>query len=192
MNNKTEVLIVGAGVGGLTLALSLHQAGISCRVYEAVREIKPLGVGINILPHATRELDELGLLEALDQVGIRTKESIFFNRFGQFIYSEPAGMAAGYDWPQFSIHRGDLQMVLLQAVRKRLGNDAVITDARCTKVDLHDDHVQLILLITRQRHCLRYRQPLLSAAMAFIQLCASSFIRMKARPSIPVLICGGG
>lgn len=141
MNNKTEVLIVGAGVGGLTLALSLHQAGISCRVYEAVREIKPLGVGINILPHATRELDELGLLEALDQVGIRTKESIFFNRFGQFIYSEPAGMAAGYDWPQFSIHRGDLQMVLLQAVRKRLGNDAVITDARCTKVDLHDDHV---------------------------------------------------
>ena len=77
MNDK-QVIILGAGIGGLTLALSLHQAGIACRVYEAVPELKPLGVGVNLLPHAVRELTELGLLPQLDKVGVRTKESIFF------------------------------------------------------------------------------------------------------------------
>ncbi|WP_144632481.1 flavin-dependent oxidoreductase [Bordetella genomosp. 13] len=138
MTRDTDVVIIGAGVGGLVLALSLHQAGIACRVYEAVREIRPLGVGINLLPHATRELDELGLLPALDPVGVRTKESVFYTRHGQLIYREPAGQAAGYDWPQYSIHRGDLQMALLDAVRQRLGADSVVTDARCSRVDQDD------------------------------------------------------
>jgi len=141
MQRDTEVVIVGAGVGGLVLALSLHQAGIGCRVYEAVAEIRPLGVGINLLPHAARELDELGLLPALDALGVHTRESIFFNRHGQFIYSEPAGKAAGYDWPQYSIHRGDLQMALLAAVRERLGPDSVVTGHRCLRVDQDDDGV---------------------------------------------------
>ena len=139
MKHDTDVIIIGAGVGGLVLALSLHQAGIACRVYEAVREIQPLGVGINILPHAARELDELGLLPALDKVGVRTKESVFYTRHGQFIYKEPAGQAAGYDWPQYSIHRGDLQMALLDAVQQRLGSDSVVTNARCTHVE-QDEH----------------------------------------------------
>jgi 2-polyprenyl-6-methoxyphenol hydroxylase-like FAD-dependent oxidoreductase len=137
----TDVIIVGAGVGGLVLALSLHQAGIACRVYEAVTEIKPLGVGINLLPHAARELDELGLLPALDKVGVHTKESIFFTRHGQFIYSEPAGRAAGYAWPQYSIHRGDLQMTLLATVRERLGADSVVTDHRAIRVEQDADAV---------------------------------------------------
>jgi 2-polyprenyl-6-methoxyphenol hydroxylase-like FAD-dependent oxidoreductase len=137
----TDVIIVGAGVGGLVLALSLHQAGIACRVYEAVSEIKPLGVGINLLPHAARELDELGLLPALDKVGVHTKESIFFTRHGQFIYSEPAGRAAGYAWPQYSIHRGDLQMTLLATVRERLGADSVVTDHRAIRVEQDADAV---------------------------------------------------
>ncbi|ARP88015.1 flavin-dependent oxidoreductase [Bordetella genomosp. 9] len=137
----TDVIIVGAGVGGLVLALSLHQAGIACRVYEAVPEIKPLGVGINLLPHAARELDELGLLPALDRVGVHTRESIFFTRHGQFIYSEPAGKAAGYAWPQYSIHRGDLQMTLLAAVRERLGEDSVRADHRAVRVEQDDDAV---------------------------------------------------
>ena len=141
MQRDTEVVIVGAGVGGLVLALSLHQAGIGCRVYEAVAEIRPLGVGINLLPHAARELDELGLLPALDALGVHTRESIFFNRHGQFIYSEPAGKAAGYDWPQYSIHRGDVQMALLAAVRERLGPDSVVTGHRCLRVDQDDDGV---------------------------------------------------
>ncbi|MDQ0014874.1 2-polyprenyl-6-methoxyphenol hydroxylase-like FAD-dependent oxidoreductase [Variovorax boronicumulans] len=133
MNDK-QVIILGAGIGGLTLALSLHQAGIACRVYEAVPELKPLGVGVNLLPHAVRELTELGLLPQLDAVGVRTKESIFFTEHGQLIFQEAAGEHAGYDWPQFSIHRGDLQTVLLEETLKRLGADSVVCNHRCTGV----------------------------------------------------------
>ena len=140
MQPSTEVLIVGAGIGGLTLALSLDQAGIGCTIREAAPAILPLGVGINVLPHAVRELDELGLVDALAKVGIETKESAFFNRYGQLIYAEPAGRRAGYDWPQFSIHRGDLQAVLANAVRQRMP-DAIVADRRCTGVELHDDVV---------------------------------------------------
>ena len=134
-----QVVIVGGGIAGLAFALSLHQAGVSCRVYDAARELRPLGVGINLLPHAVKELDELGLVPALDAVGIRTLDASYFNRFGQHIYTEPAGEAAGYPWPQFSIHRGDLQMALLEAVLERLGEDGVVTGHRCIGVDTTDD-----------------------------------------------------
>jgi 2-polyprenyl-6-methoxyphenol hydroxylase-like FAD-dependent oxidoreductase len=129
---SNEVIILGAGIGGLTLALSLHQAGIPCRVYEAVPELKPLGVGINLLPHAVRELSELGLLGALDKVGVRTQEAVFFTEHGQLIFREAAGQHAGYDWPQFSIHRGDLQTVLYEETLRRLGPDSVVCNRRCT------------------------------------------------------------
>lgn len=131
MDNDQDIIILGAGIGGLTLALSLHQAGIPCRIYEAVPELKPLGVGINLLPHAVRELTELGLLPALGAAAVRTGESIFFTEHGQLVFTEPAGTAAGYDWPQFSIHRGDLQTILLAAVRERLGHARVICNRRC-------------------------------------------------------------
>jgi len=134
-DKTTEVIVLGAGIGGLTLALSLHQAGIACRVYEAVPELKPLGVGINLLPHATRELGELGLLPALDAIGVRTQESVFFNSHGQLVFREAAGTAAGYDWPQYSIHRGDLHAVLLAATLERLGSDSVVCGHRCAGVD---------------------------------------------------------
>lgn len=137
----TEVLIVGAGAGGLILALSLKEIGIQCRVYDAVPALSAVGVGINLLPHAVRELDELDLVPALDEVGIRTKDASYFNRFGQHIYTEPAGEAAGYPWPQFSLHRGDMQMVFLKAVRERLGEDSVVTGHRLTHVDLGDEVV---------------------------------------------------
>lgn len=134
MSCNEHVAILGAGIGGLTLALSLHQAGIPCKIYEAVQELKPLGVGVNLLPHAVRELSELGLLSALDAVSVRTKEAVFFTEHGQLVFDEPAGAAAGYDWPQFSIHRGDLQTVLLAAVQERLGQDSVVCDHRCVDV----------------------------------------------------------
>ena len=130
-----RVTVIGAGVGGLVLALELHRVGIPCRVYEAAPELRALGVGINLLPHATAVLGRLGLEPALAAVGVTTREAVFYNRFGQFIHAEPAGRHAGYDSPQFSIHRGDLQQVLLDAVRERLGEDAVVTDHRCESVD---------------------------------------------------------
>ena len=123
-----EVLIIGAGIGGLTLGLMLHRAGIACRIFEAAPELKAVGVGINILPHASRELCALGLEDALAKVAVTTREYCFYNRFGQFIYSEPAGRFAGYDVPQFSIHRGDLQIVLLDAFVGCAGADKVIHD----------------------------------------------------------------
>ena len=121
------VLIAGGGIGGLTLALSLHQIGVPCRVFESVSELKPLGVGINVLPHAVRELIELGLLDKLDGIGVRTKELAFFSKYGKPIWSEPRGLEAGYKWPQFSVHRGQLQQILLDTAIERLGADNVLT-----------------------------------------------------------------
>ena len=121
------VLIAGGGIGGLTLALSLHQIGVPCRVFESVSELKPLGVGINVLPHAVRELIELGLLDKLDSIGVRTKELAFFSKYGKPIWSEPRGLEAGYKWPQFSVHRGQLQQILLDTAIERLGAGNVLT-----------------------------------------------------------------
>jgi len=128
------VLIVGGGIGGLTLALSLHQAGIACRVFEAAPGIKPLGVGVNLLPHGMRELTELGLQEKLARVAVETRELCFYNRFGQFIFKEARGRHAGYEWPQFSIHRADLHQVLLDETRHRLGTDSVALNRKCISV----------------------------------------------------------
>jgi 2-polyprenyl-6-methoxyphenol hydroxylase-like FAD-dependent oxidoreductase len=130
-----EVIIVGAGVGGLTLGLALHQAKIPCRIFESAAEIKAVGVGINLLPHATKELAALGLEQALTNIAIETTDATFFNRFGQLIYQEPLGRAAGYDHPQFSIHRGDLQMLLLEAFCARAGADRVVTGRHCVAVE---------------------------------------------------------
>jgi 2-polyprenyl-6-methoxyphenol hydroxylase-like FAD-dependent oxidoreductase len=139
-----EVAIIGAGIGGLTLALALHRARIACRVYEAAAEIRPLGVGINVLPHASAALASLGVLAQLERVAVVTREAAFFNRFGQHVYSEPAGRFAGHDAPQLSIHRADLQAVLLDAVRERIGADRVVTGRACVGVDgVDDDRVRL-------------------------------------------------
>src|SRR3954469_21754268 len=120
-----HVLIVGGGIGGLATALSLHAVGVTATVFEQVREPRELGVGINTLPHAIKELAALGLLPELDRAGIRTRELIYTNRFGQVIWRELRGTDAGYDMPQFSINRGKLHTVLLTAVRQRLGSDAI-------------------------------------------------------------------
>ncbi|WP_433368008.1 flavin-dependent oxidoreductase [Streptosporangium sp. CA-115845] len=134
MTTTSRVIVLGAGIGGLTLALELHRSGIDCVVLEAATQLGALGVGINLLPHATRNLARLELEDDLAAVAVTTRESAFFNRFGQLIAREPAGRFAGYPWPQFSIHRGDLQQVLLQAVRDRLGPDAVRLDHRAVRV----------------------------------------------------------
>ncbi len=120
-----RVLVIGGGIGGLSAALSLHAAGIDCSVHEANAEVRPLGVGINLQPHSVRELIELGLGDELAGIGIATREFVYANRFGQVIWREPRGVAAGYDWPQYSVHRGRLQMMLWQAATARLGADKV-------------------------------------------------------------------
>src|SRR5215470_14055984 len=118
-----QVIVIGGGIGGLTLALSLHQAGIGVRVYESIRAPAPLGVGINLQPSAVRELIELGLGDVLARTGVATQQLSYFNKHGQLIWTEKRGLQAGYKWPQYSIHRGQLQMLLLRAVLARLGKD---------------------------------------------------------------------
>jgi 5-methylphenazine-1-carboxylate 1-monooxygenase len=125
-----KVIIVGGGIGGLTTALMLHARGIDCEVFEQADQVRELGVGINTLPHAIKELAGLGLLQRLDAVAIRTYELFYTNRFGQEIWREPRGLDAGYDVPQFSIHRGRLQGVIYQAVRARLGESRIHTGHR--------------------------------------------------------------
>ena len=138
-----HVLIAGGGVGGLTLALMLRERGIACTVFEAATEVKPLGVGINTLPHAIRELAGLGLLPALDAVAVRTRELRYLNRFGQEIWVEKRGMWAGHDVPQFSIHRGHLHQVLWSAARERLGDAALVTGARLSAFAENAEGVRL-------------------------------------------------
>ena len=139
-----HVLIVGGGIGGLATALSLHAAGIGCSVFEQVRELRELGVGINTLPHAIKELAALGLLPHLDRAGIRTRELIYANRFGQVVWRELRGTDAGFDTPQFSIHRGKLHTVLLDAVRERLGADAVRTGWRLVSFTDRTDRIEAL------------------------------------------------
>ena len=134
-DKKPCVLIVGGGIGGLTLALALHARGLPCRVYEAAPEFQPLGVGINMLPHAIRELTALGLQPALEALGVEAREFAYFNRHGQAIFAEPCGRFAGYEYPHFSIHRADLHKVLADAVASRLGPDAVRLGHRCIGVE---------------------------------------------------------
>src|SRR5262245_16781231 len=125
-----KAIIVGGGIGGLVTALMLHARGMDCELYEQADVIRELGVGINTLPHAIKELALLGLLDALDAAGIRTFELIYTNRFGQEIWREPRGLDAGYEVPQFSIHRGQLQAVIYRAVRTRIGESRIHTGHR--------------------------------------------------------------
>ena len=143
MTKNIPIAIVGGGIGGLALALALHQRGLACDVFETVPEVKELGVGITLLPHAMRELAGLGLQAQIEAVGIANEESVFFNRFGQFIYSEPRGRHAGYALPEIGIPRGKLHRLLYEAALARLGAAALHTNHRCQRVDQDDNGATL-------------------------------------------------
>ncbi len=139
------VLIPGAGIAGLTLGLTLHQIGVPFRIYERTAELTPLGVGINLQPNAVRELFDLGLEPMLQQIGVRTREYGFYSKSGREIWVEPRGTWAGYRWPQYSIHRGQLQMALLEALLERAGRDSVVTGHRAVGFENIDDRAVLHL-----------------------------------------------
>jgi len=142
--DKQETFIIGGGIGGLTLALELHARGLSCQIFEAAPEFKPLGVGINMLPHALRVLTKLGLEPSLREQGVEAREFIYFSRHGQAIFAEPCGRFASYKYPHFSIHRGDLHKVLYDAVEERLGPEAVHLNHTGTGVEQDETSVRVL------------------------------------------------
>ncbi|MEQ8691252.1 MAG: flavin-dependent oxidoreductase [Pseudomonadales bacterium] len=140
----TPVLIAGGGIGGLATALTLHQLGIPCQIFEAVEHLKPLGVGINLQPNAVRELYDLGIDDtALGQVGVRCREWALLGLHGQDIYAEPRGLEAGYRWPQYSLHRGEFHMLLYRTVVERLGSEAVLRGHRVMAYRNHETGVSV-------------------------------------------------
>ena len=135
------VIVAGGGIAGMTMALTCHQLELPVIVHESVKTIEPLGVGINLQPNAVRELFELGLESDLAEIGIQAKEWALVGKNGNDVWSEPRGLDAGYRWPQYSVHRGHLQMMLYRQVLKRLGPKAVISDSRLKSYNNDTDHV---------------------------------------------------
>jgi 5-methylphenazine-1-carboxylate 1-monooxygenase len=170
-----EVIIAGGGIGGLVVALSLHEIGVPVRLFESVESIRALGVGINLLPHAVRELDALGLLDRLTGESVAPTTLAYFTKRGETIWTEPRGTAAGYAWPQLSVHRGTLQTVLLDAVIERIGADRVHTAHHLTGFELTDDHIT----VTFQQRA--EGQPLTISAAALI---AADGIHSQARKQL--------
>lgn len=149
-----KVAILGGGIAGLALALGLHERGVDCEVFESVAEVKEMGVGITLLPHATKELAALGLLPQLEAVAIENLESVFFNRYGQFVYKELRGRHDGYANPELGIHRGKLHRIMFDHVVQRLGAQRVHTGHRCVRVDQTDTqaHIRFELSNGDTRH----------------------------------------
>jgi 2-polyprenyl-6-methoxyphenol hydroxylase-like FAD-dependent oxidoreductase len=170
------------GIGGLTAALSLHQIGVDFLVFESVSLPRPLGVGINVLPHAVRELTELGLEGALAETGIPTVELAYYNKHGQRIWSELRSREAGYNWPQFSIHRGLLQPVLLEAARDRLGAHNILTGHHLDGWEVTSTKVTARFIDKRSATGCRIRTATCcSAPTASIPPCGRYCIQMRGR-----------
>jgi 5-methylphenazine-1-carboxylate 1-monooxygenase len=143
-----EIAIVGGGICGLALAMNLRERGIAATVYERAPEIKELGVGITVLPHAMREFAALGLADQILGAGIENAESCFFNRFGQLIYKEPRGKLAGYAFPEVGIHRGRLHLILYRAAAARLGAERIRTDHTCVGVEQNEHGARVLFVET--------------------------------------------
>jgi 2-polyprenyl-6-methoxyphenol hydroxylase-like FAD-dependent oxidoreductase len=178
-----KAIIVGGGIGGLTSALMLHARGIASEVYEQADQIRELGVGINTLPHAIKELKQLGLLQRLDDVAIRTYELIYTNRFGQEIWREPRGIEAGFEVPQFSIHRGRLQSVVHEAVEKRLGQNAIRTGCRLGAFSQDEGGVSAYFFDRTGRHVHTTRGDVLIGADGIHSLVRSRLYPEEGPPS---------
>lgn len=184
--NKPQVMIAGGGIAGLTMALTLQQIGVSCAVFEAVQDLRPLGVGINLQPNAVRELFDLGITEQeLNQVGLPALEWALVGRNGNEIYAEPRGLKAGYKWPQYAVHRGKLQMLLLQKVHERLGPDAVTLGRRVVGYEQTDDGVTAVIE-GREGGIIRVTGDILLAADGL-----HSAVRAQMHPDQPPIQWGG-
>lgn len=185
MTRARPVLIAGGGIAGLTAALTCHQIGVPAVVLESVRTVAPLGVGINLQPNAIRELFDLGLGDELDPIGIEATEWALVGRGGTDVWSERRGRAAGYRWPQYSVHRGELQMLLHRTLLDRVGPDAVQTSHRVVGYRNDTDNVRA-LIDTRDGKTLEIEGSVLLAADGL-----HSAVRAQMHPDQPGPHWGG-
>lgn len=185
--DNPRVMIAGGGIGGMITALTLHQIGIDCVVFEAVREMKPLGVGINLQPNAVRELFDLGLdTAAMDEVGLPAREWALVGLNGNDIYSEPRGLEAGYNWPQYAVHRGKFHMLLFRSVCDRLGKDAVRLGHKVIGYRKNGDRSVTALIETPDGNRIEETGTLLIGADGI-----HSAIRAQMHPDQPAIHWGG-
>ncbi len=181
------VIVAGGGIGGLATALTLHQIGVPCVVFEAVREMRPIGVGINLQPNAVRELYDLGFTEHdLDRVGLPAREWALVGLNGNDIYSEPRGLHAGYHWPQYAVHRGRFHMLLHEKVVERIGPDAVRLGSRVTGFRKHPDGSASALVESADGAASEVKGSLLIGADGI-----HSAIRAQMHPGQPPIHWGG-
>ena len=184
---KDTVLIAGGGIGGLALALTLHQIGVPCRIFESVRSLKPLGVGINLQPNAVRELYDLGITEDdLNRIGVPAREWALVGLNGRDIYAETRGIEAGYNWPQYALHRGALHMYLYETVKARLGPEAIELGHRATGYRVEDDGRATLLLDRADGTSTEARGALLIGAEGI-----HSPVRAQMHPDQPPIHWGG-
>lgn len=139
------VLIAGGGIAGMALGLTCHQIGAPFKIFESVSEIRPLGVGINLQPSAVRELYDLGLEHRLDQIGTRTRDYGMYSKKGNHIWTEPRGLWAGYKWPQYSVHRGQLHLMLYDELIRRAGPGCVETGWSVERAETEGEQAVLYL-----------------------------------------------
>ncbi|WP_436639783.1 flavin-dependent oxidoreductase [Microbaculum sp. FT89] len=181
------VLIAGGGIGGLAAALTFHQIGVPCVVFESVRELRPLGVGINLQPNAVRELYDLGIgAEDLDRVGLPAKEWAMVGLNGNDIYAEPRGLLAGYNWPQYAVHRGLFHVLLHEAVRARIGPHAVRLGERVTGYETNADGTVTAIVERADGTVARHAGTLLIGADGI-----HSAVRAQMHPDQPPIHWGG-
>ena len=185
--NDADVVIAGGGIGGLTLALTLHQIGLSCLVLESARTMRPLGVGINIQPNAVRELFDLGIgADLLDQVGIPVQEWALVGLNGKEVYAEPRGTFAGYNWPQYAALRGDLHMMLYQQVVDRMGPEAVQLGTKVKGYDRSKPQQVICHVQSAEGKARMYKSAILVGADGI-----HSTIRAQMHPDQPPIHWGG-
>jgi len=185
--SQENILIAGGGIGGLVLALTLHQIGVPCTVFESVRELRPLGVGINLQPNAVRELENLGIGEAeLDKVGIPAREWALVGLNGKEIYAEPRGKLAGYRWHQYAVHRGQFHLMLYRKVIERLGPDAVKLGHRITGYRKQEDGTVVALAELASGGTAEFAGSILFGADGI-----HSAVRAQMHPSQPPIQWGG-
>ena len=184
--SNPEVIIAGGGIGGLTIALTLHQIGVTCQVIEVSEDMQPLGVGINIQPNAVRELFDLGIIEKeLEQIGVSVREWALLGLNGNEVYTEPRGREAGYNWPQYAVHRGELHMLLYKKVLERIGPGSVLLGTRVMGYKRTGDAV-IARLLHKDNKASNKKSKILIAADGI-----HSEVRAQMHPNQPPIHWGG-